>query len=106
MNDASTNLTIFFGRFHPLLIHLPIGGLIVICGLELAARFDRFRNANQNNHLIIGFVAVVSFLSAVLGLMLAQSGGHDDRLVTCHKWAGVAVAIGCTVTFLLSGTPR
>jgi uncharacterized membrane protein len=37
---SMTDIYIYFGRFHPLLVHLPIG---LICGALLLAIWKRFR---------------------------------------------------------------
>ena len=36
------NLLLFFGRLHPLVVHLPIGILLLLALLELAGRWSRF----------------------------------------------------------------
>jgi uncharacterized membrane protein len=106
MTGDSANLVAFLGRFHPVLVHLPIGGLIVLGGLELIASRSRHDSDTRNHQLIAGFVAASAILSALCGLMLARSGGYDAQLLKWHKWAGIVVASGCTLTFLLSGKPR
>src|ERR1035437_6856633 len=108
MSSGSHNLVLFVGRFHPVLVHLPIGGLVLLGVLELLAKFSRFKDAAQNSRLILGLVAVASATAALLGWMLSQSGDYGPQLLQWHKWAGFAVAATCTVTFLLSrlGRPR
>ena len=106
MSSASHDLVLFLGRFHPVLVHLPIGGLILLGVLELLAKFTRFRDAAQNRRLILGLTAAVSVTTAFLGWMLSQSGGYDAQLLPWHKWTGVAVAAACAATFLLSRSHR
>ena len=102
MNGAPHDLAFFLGRFHPVLVHLPIGGLVLLGILELLARFPRFKSAAQNNRLILGLAAAASVTAALLGWMLSQTGGYNPQLLQWHKWAGFAVAGICMVTFLLS----
>jgi uncharacterized membrane protein len=108
MSSGSHDLVLFVGRFHPVLVHLPIGGLVLLGVLELLAKFSRFKDAAQNSRLILGLVAVASATAALLGWMLSQSGDYDPQLLQWHQWTGFAVAATCTVTFLLSrlGWPR
>jgi uncharacterized membrane protein len=101
MSSASRDLVLFVGRFHPMLVHLPIGGLIILGILELLAKVPRFKDAAQNNGLILGLTAVTSITTALLGWMLSQSGGYDPQLLPWHKWAGFGVAAACTLTWLL-----
>jgi uncharacterized membrane protein len=106
MSSGPNDLILFLGRFHPVLVHLPIGGLVLLGVLELLAKFSRFKHAAQCNRLILGLTAVVSVAAALLGWMLSQAGGYEPQLLQWHKWAGFAVAAGCTVTFLLSWLSR
>lgn len=102
MNSAPHDLVLFLGRFHPVVVHLPIGGLVLLGILELLAKFSRFKDAAQNRPLILGFVAAASLAAALCGWLLSQAGGYDPQLLQWHKWTGFAVAAGCTGTFLLS----
>ena len=106
MITGPNEFILFLGRFHPVLVHLPIGGLVLVGVLELLARFPRFKDAAQSNRLILGLTAVSSVASALLGWMLSQSGSYDPQLLQWHKWTGFAVAAGCTGTLLLSWLSR
>jgi uncharacterized membrane protein len=103
MSSGSPDLVLFFGRFHPMLVHLPIGGLVL---LELLAKCSRFKDAAQGNRLILGLTAAASVTAALLGWMLSQSGDYDPQLLQWHQWTGFAVATTCTLTFLLSWLGR
>jgi hypothetical protein len=100
MSSATHNFILFLGRFHPVLVHLPIGGLVLLGALELAARFSRFKDAARNRHLILGLTAAASVVTAVCGWLLAGSGGYDVQLLQWHRWAGVGLVVACGVTFL------
>jgi uncharacterized membrane protein len=108
LSSGPNDLVLFLGRFHPVLVHLPIGGLIILGSLELAAKFTRFKDATHCNRLILGLTAAGSVAAALLGWMLSQSGGYDPQLLPWHKWSGFAVAATCTLTWLLNwlGPPR
>jgi len=101
MSSGSHDLVLFLGRFHPVLVHLPIGGLVMLGILELLAMFPRFKNSAQGNCLILGLTAAASVIAALLGLMLSQAGGYDPQLLPWHKWTGFAVAAFCSVAWLL-----
>lgn len=108
MSSGSHDLVLFLGRFHPGLVHLPIGGLVLLAILEVLAKFPRFKGVAQNNRLILGLVAAASVIAAFLGWMLSQAGGYDPQLLPWHKWSGFAVAATCTLAWLLNwlGRPR
>jgi hypothetical protein len=108
MNSAPHDLVLFFGRLHVVLVHLPIGGLVLLVVLELAAKSSRFKDAAQGNRLLLGLLAGTSIVAALFGFMLSQSGGYDAQFLTWHKWTGFGVAAICSVAWLLSwlGWPR
>lgn len=93
----SSNLGLFLGRFHIVLLHLPIGFLLLLAALELAARLPRFRNANASAGYILALAAPASVLTAACGWLLAGAGGYDDQLLFWHRWLGVGTAVLCLV---------
>ncbi len=93
MSSGSHDLVLFLGRFHPMVVHLPIGGLVLLSVLELLAKFSRFKGAAQNNRLILGLVAAASVTSDLVVWMLSQAGGYDPQLLPWHKWTGFGVAV-------------
>jgi len=108
MSSAPHDLVLFLGRLHRVLVHLPIGGLVLLAILEVLAKFPCFKGVPQNSRLILGLLAAASVTAALLGWMLSQAGDYDRQLLPWHKWAGFAVAAACTLTWLLNrlGRPR
>ena len=102
MTSSLHDWVLFLGRFHPILVHLPIGGLVLLGILELLAKFSRFKEAAHSNRLILGLTAAAAVAAALLGWMLSQSGGYDPELLPWHKWTGTAVAAACALTFLVN----
>ena len=106
MNSGLHDLVLFLGRFHPMLVHLPIGGLVLLGVLELLAKFPRLKDAAQCNRLILALTLAASVAAASFGWMLSQAGDFDPQLLQWHEWAGFAVAGTCAVTFLLNWLGR
>lgn len=98
---ANATFMLFLGQFHPLLVHLPIGGLVLLAVLELVAHFTRFKDAAQNNIWIVSFVCTTAAVSALCGWLLATGGGYDAELLKWHRVLGVALAVGCLLSLLL-----
>lgn len=92
---------LFLGHFHPLLVHLPIGALILLGFLEVLAGLSRWKRAAENSVFIIGFAAVSACLSSALGWMLAQSGDYEANLLNPHRLLGIAVSTTSVATLLL-----
>ncbi|MDP4680386.1 MAG: hypothetical protein NWS46_08480 [Cyclobacteriaceae bacterium] len=89
------NFELFLGRFHPLVVHLPIGFLLLSAIMEGLSYFfkDKFKNldlAIALSLLCSGFGAI---LSGIIGLLLAGGGGYDDQTLFWHKWLGISLSV-------------
>jgi uncharacterized membrane protein len=82
----------FFGHFHVVLVHLPIGILLLACVFQWLERRPKFSSlhAATNIALLIGMVCAI--LSALTGYLLSFSGDYDENLVITHQWFGISVA--------------
>jgi uncharacterized membrane protein len=102
--DPVPDILIFFGRFHSLVVHLPLGFLVLAIILELVIRF---RNQQQFRPLV-RFVwllsAISGLLSVFMGFALAMGGGYDEFTLTLHKFSGIALVIISGVCYLLSSS--
>jgi uncharacterized membrane protein len=81
----------FLGRFHPLVVHIPIGLVLLVPILEVAGvTRPALREA-------AGFVLSLSvfacFCAVALGYLLAYGSGEAGGGVTRHMWGGIAVTI-------------
>jgi YHS domain-containing protein/uncharacterized membrane protein len=92
---------LFLGRFHPVLVHLPIGFLILLGVLELLARTRRWKNANTCAGYLLALSLPACALAAGCGWLLSLGGGYDDNLLAWHKWTGIATTAICGLTALL-----
>lgn len=92
----------FFGRFHPLLVHLPIGILMVAVLFELmAARLERFSNLQSALPLLYLFGGLGAVGACVTGYLLSLSGDYGGVLLVRHQWSGIATAVlGLSIYFL------
>ncbi len=96
-----SNAVLFFGRFHPLIVHLPIGFLTLLAVVELANRVHRFKHAAQARGVILFATALSSVAAVVFGLMLASGGGYDRGLLFWHQWMGITLA-ACVIATAVS----
>ena len=80
-------ITNFFGRFHPLLVHLPIGFLIISI---ILSTFNQANNFSYTRVLrAIWFLSFISaFFSALLGWLLSQNGYYIEEQLYLHKLTG------------------
>lgn len=83
----------FLGRLHPLVVHLPIGILLLACLFILQARRDRASKLQPAINIILFIGMVTAFLSAISGFILSRSGDYNLDSVELHQWMGISVTI-------------
>ncbi len=89
----------FLGRFHPLLVHIPIGVLLLAFLMEyfIFKKKAAFSFAIEVT-LLIGYISAI--VAAILGWLLSFSGEYDVTLLNKHQWWGISL---CFVSFFLWG---
>jgi hypothetical protein len=117
-SGGPNGLILFLGRFHPVLVRLTIGGLVLLGVLELLAKFSHFKDAAQNNRLILGLTAAASVIAALLDWMLSQQSqpaglvarlaargveaGRQRRLERNRHAKSIPPALPCGIIGMLS----
>jgi uncharacterized membrane protein len=97
-----TEFVWFVGRFHVLVVHLPLGILTLAVALEILVRFRPFKSLESA--IAPAWIAgAISALAAVaLGLMHATEESFQDMdAVDDHRFAGVALALAACLTAIL-----
>jgi uncharacterized membrane protein len=98
-------LSLFLGRFHPTLLHLPVALLLLALLLEVTRLPGLVRIAPSFPASVFDSVlwlaALSGFAAAVAGWLLSHEGGYDERLLDRHLWSGIATAIGVFVCVVL-----
>ncbi|MBK8923067.1 MAG: chitobiase/beta-hexosaminidase C-terminal domain-containing protein [Saprospirales bacterium] len=95
----------FLGRLHPLLVHLPIGILLLVFGLECLARWRGRADLRPAIRLALAAGALAAAASAGTGWWLAQQGGYDDALLQRHQWLGLSTVALAVLAWWRSGRP-
>ena len=90
----------FLGRFHPLVVHLPIGFLFVAVALEFLSRKRRYENLRPAIGFVLMLTALSSIIAAILGYFLSQDEGYDEEILSWHKWFGIALAAVSTFAWI------
>lgn len=89
------------GRFHPVLVHLPIGILLLACFFQWLTLKPRFAILQQAIPAMFFCGMIGATLSCVSGYMLSLSGDYDGELVGRHQWMGIFTAILSLVLYFL-----
>lgn len=82
------NLIEYFGKFHPLAVHLPIGILSIFLVLGFFIRRKELNNSFAMIRIILLVSALASSLSAITGFILMSSGSYSGNLMTAHQILG------------------
>jgi len=84
------SITAFLGRFHPLLVHLPIGFIIIAVLVEWRLKNNKHKNAISYIWLAS---AISSGVAALMGWFLANQGSYDNWTLFFHRWLGIIIGI-------------
>lgn len=87
------------GRFHPVLVHLPIGILLVACLFQLFAK--RFPLLRPSVAVLLFWGMLAAIASCITGYLLSLSGDYDAVLAGRHQWLGITTAAGAFLFYVL-----
>ncbi len=93
MENEVSDFILFIGRFHPLVVHLPIGFLIVAFILHIGAKFKSFKHAAPIVDFTLLLGGISAALACIMGYMLSLEGGYSEDAVWLHQWGGIALAV-------------
>ena len=81
----------FLGRFHPLLVHLPIGMLVLLPVLELAGTTRL--PLREAAGFVLPLTLATGAVAFVFGILLAYGSGVIGVTVTRHMWGAIALLV-------------
>jgi len=97
------NLIVFLGRFHPLVVHLPIG-ILLLAGLMqlISLRSKSYARALNPAISFTLFWGGISSLGAIfIGWLLSLQGGYDNDTLFWHKWLGILLTVLAFFSWIL-----
>ena len=80
------------GRLHPLIVHFPIGLLVVAVFLESLTLGGRRPGLREGIAWLVRLGAASAVLAALFGWLLATTDEITGDLVGYHQWLGIATA--------------
>jgi uncharacterized membrane protein/mono/diheme cytochrome c family protein len=89
------------GRFHPVIVHLPIGILLLACFFELLSSRPRLHVLKPAVPVMIFWGMISAVLAVLSGLALSQSGEYEEELIDPHEWAGISVGVISIILYVL-----
>lgn len=91
----------FLGRFHVLILHLPIAFVLAVAGLEWLTRAHRRPELAPSLRILWAATAISALLTVILGYMHFSEGGFTGPSAIAHRALGTSVAIVATLGWLL-----
>ncbi|WP_421810114.1 c-type cytochrome domain-containing protein [Flagellimonas sp.] len=91
-------LSQLLGRLHPLIVHLPIGFLVL--GVLLYWTDRKTKQYTGLLSTLFLWAGIVSVLACISGFLLYQNEGYGFDTVKGHLWFGIITAVFCFALYL------
>ncbi|HRH58929.1 MAG TPA: hypothetical protein PL045_00025 [Chitinophagaceae bacterium] len=100
------SITEFLGHFHPLLVHLPIGILLVALLLQWMGRKEKYKSFSSAVPVVLLAGALSALAACITGYLLSISDDYDESLVSWHMWMGIATALVSLMLYAKEKNPQ
>jgi uncharacterized membrane protein len=96
------DIVTFLGRLHPVVVHLPIGFLLVGAAFDLLSYIPRYRILKEavSIALLAGFLSAV--IACILGYLLSLGGEYDPGILGNHRLGGIMLAIASGILWSMT----
>ena len=94
-------MTEFIGHLHPVLVHLPIGILLLACFFQLISAREEYIHLEHAISITLFWGMISAIASCITGYILSNSGDYDEELVGKHMWLGIGVAVISFVYYIM-----
>ncbi len=97
-----TEVLHFIGRLHPLLVHLPIGILVMAALLDIFGRRKKFQALGTVVPFVLLVGATSSVITLISGWLIPKNGQYDEILLNYHFWSALALTVGVFILYFIS----
>jgi len=87
------NLLEYLGKFHPLIVHLPIGILSLLVLLTIFIPRSELSQSIKIVKLTLLLSALAASFSSISGFILMNTGSYSGKLITGHQVLGIALTL-------------
>ncbi|GEO09573.1 c-type cytochrome domain-containing protein [Segetibacter aerophilus] len=96
----------FLGHFHPVIVHLPIGVLLVAIFLQWLSGKEKYRGVKPAIAPILLSGSIASIVACVTGYFLSISDDYDQSSVNWHMWMAIGVVLVSLVLYTKEVNPK
>ncbi|HEX2877660.1 MAG TPA: c-type cytochrome domain-containing protein, partial [Polyangiaceae bacterium] len=105
--SGGPDFALFFGRFHPLIVHLPIGFFLLVAMGEAATFVPKLRDRVEPALGLLVPVSAIAALGAFLmGQLLALEGGFPAGALGWHRRLTLCAVMGMSACWVLYDRQR
>lgn len=90
--DYTLEILKYIGKFHPLVLHLPIGSLLMTFLLMLISRFQKI-DLEKAIRIGVDFSLMGAVLASLFGYFLSFDNAYDFNTIKFHFWAGIITLV-------------
>jgi len=90
----------FIGRFHVLLVHLPIGFLLIGLLLQSLASRKKFQVSGPVVELVYLCGLIAAIAACITGYLQSINDDYDAGLLGWHMWMGISVAFVAAILYM------
>lgn len=99
--DPSSTV-LFIGRFHPILLHMPVGILGILCLFELICSTRRGEQRyGEASLLMLLFGGAGAVFAVFAGIMLSREGGYVGGNFSLHQTMGLLGTAGVLIALVI-----
>lgn len=95
------DLIYLLGRFHVVVLHVPLGVIVALFILELLARREKYRHLASASAYLWVVGAVSAIVTVALGYMHYAEGSFDSASGVQHRTFGTVLAVAFTAAAAL-----
>ena len=92
-NDTKNGIATFLGRFHILVVHMPIGLLFVVPLMEMVGWTRWGKRVREGVPFVLWMAVLTAAAASFLGYLMMQAEDIAGRWMTLHMWTGLAVGM-------------
>jgi uncharacterized membrane protein len=91
------DIVTFIGRFHPMMLHLPIGIVAILFLMRLGGFLMPTLKAREPINFIWVFANCSTTVTALFGLLLAAKSDYDAHMLSDHRLSGTGLAVSLII---------
>jgi uncharacterized membrane protein len=96
----------FLGHFHPVIVHLPIGVLLVAIFMQWLSRKEKYKGVRTAIAPILLFGSIAAIVACVTGYFLSISDDYDQSSVNWHMWMAIGVVLVSLILYTKEVNPK